>query len=48
MHADLVIIGGGLFGCSTAYHYCKLNPGKRVILLERSTLSNASSSRAAA
>ncbi|MFM7329554.1 MAG: NAD(P)/FAD-dependent oxidoreductase [Bacteroidota bacterium] len=48
MHADLVIIGGGLFGCSTAYHYCKLNQGKRVILLERSTLSNASSSRAAA
>ncbi len=48
MHADLVIIGGGLFGCSTAYHYSKHNPGKRVILLERRTLSNASSSRAAA
>jgi len=48
MLADLVIVGGGLFGCSTAYHYCKRNPGKRVIVLERRTLFNASSSRAAA
>ena len=48
MVADLLIVGGGLFGCSTAYHYCKRNPGKRVIVLERRTLFNASSSRAAA
>ena len=46
--ANLVIIGGGVFGCSTAYYYAKNNPGKKVILLERNELCNAATSRAAA
>lgn len=46
--ADVVIIGGGVFGCSTAYYYALNNPGSKVILLERNELCNASTSRAAA
>ncbi|MCK0190045.1 FAD-binding oxidoreductase [Arenibacter sp. F20364] len=45
---DLVIIGGGIFGCAIAYYYSKNNPEKRVILLERNELNNAATSRAAA
>lgn len=33
-HADLVVIGGGIFGCSIAWHYARLGVG-RVTLLER-------------
>ena len=46
--ADLVIIGGGIFGCAIAYYYSKNNPGKQVVLLERNELNNAATSRAAA
>lgn len=46
-HADLAIIGGGIFGCSIAWHYARLGAG-RVILLERDTLAFAATSRAAA
>ena len=45
---DLVIIGGGIFGCAIAYYYSKNNPGKEVVLLERNELNNAATSRAAA
>ncbi|RAJ11399.1 NAD(P)/FAD-dependent oxidoreductase [Arenibacter echinorum] len=45
---DLVIIGGGVFGCAIAYYYSKNNPGKQVILVERNELNNAATSRAAA
>lgn len=45
---DLVIIGGGIFGCAIAYYYSKNNPGKKVLLLERNELNNAATSRAAA
>jgi hypothetical protein len=37
--ADLVIIGGGLWGLSIAWHYARLDRG-RVILLERNTLAS--------
>lgn len=46
--ADLVIVGGGVFGNSVAYHFLRNNPGKKVILLERNELCNAATSRAAA
>ncbi|MGN6490475.1 MAG: NAD(P)/FAD-dependent oxidoreductase [Agriterribacter sp.] len=45
---DLLIIGGGLFGCAVAYYYTRNNPGKKVLLLERNELCNAATSRAAA
>ena len=34
--AQVVIIGGGIVGCSVAYHLCKLG-WKDVVLLERKT-----------
>lgn len=46
--SDLVIIGGGIFGCAIAYYYSRNNPGKEVVLLERNELNNAATSRAAA
>ncbi|MEO6963204.1 MAG: FAD-binding oxidoreductase [Puia sp.] len=48
MKADVVIIGGGIFGCSIAYYYTRDNPGKKVLVLERNELCNAATSRAAA
>ena len=45
---DLVIIGGGLMGCSTAYYYQKLNPKHKVVIIERNELCSAATSRAAA
>lgn len=45
--ADLVIVGGGVWGLSIAYHYARLNIG-RVLLLERNALASAATSRAAA
>ncbi|MBX3253469.1 MAG: FAD-binding oxidoreductase [Chitinophagaceae bacterium] len=48
MHTNLVIVGGGVFGCAIAYYYTRNNPGKKVLLLERNELCNAATSRAAA
>jgi sarcosine oxidase subunit beta len=45
--ADLVIVGGGVWGLSIAYHYARLEMG-RVLLLERNALASAATSRAAA
>ena len=45
---NVVIVGGGVFGNSIAYHYAKNNPDKKVVLLERNELCNAATSRAAA
>lgn len=46
--ANVVIVGGGIFGNSIAYHYAKNNPTKKIIVLERNELCNAATSRAAA
>ncbi len=46
--ANVVVVGGGVFGNSIAYHYAKSNPGKKIIVLERNELCNAATSRAAA
>jgi len=45
-HARVVIIGGGITGCSVAYHLTKLG-WRDVVLLERHTLSSGTSWHAA-
>ena len=46
--SNVLVIGGGLFGCSIAYYYSRNNPGKKITVLERNELCNAATSRAAA
>ncbi|MGK2864273.1 MAG: NAD(P)/FAD-dependent oxidoreductase [Chitinophagaceae bacterium] len=46
--ADVIVIGGGIFGCAIAYYYSKNNPGKKIVVLERNELCNSATSRAAA
>lgn len=46
--ANVVIVGGGIFGNSIAYHYAKNNPTQKIIVLERNELCNAATCRAAA
>ena len=43
---DIVIIGGGIIGCSTAYHLARLGK-KDVLLLERGSLTCGSTFHAA-
>ena len=43
--ADLAIIGGGFTGVSTAYHFSRRYPNKRIVLLEARTLANGASGR---
>lgn len=45
---NVVVIGGGIFGCAIAYYYSRNNPGKKIIVLERNELCNSATSRAAA
>ncbi|MBG7609928.1 MAG: FAD-binding oxidoreductase, partial [Anaerolineae bacterium] len=45
-HAKVVIIGGGVIGCSTAYHLAKLG-WKEIILLERAQLTSGTTWHAA-
>src|SRR4051794_16527358 len=45
-HARVVIIGGGIVGCSTAYHLAKLGV-KDVVLLERKRLTSGTTWHAA-
>ena len=44
--ADVVIIGGGAVGLSTAYHLARLGAGE-VVLLEKDTLGEGSTGRCA-
>ncbi len=43
--ADLAIIGGGYTGISTAYHFSRRFPNKRVVILEAKKLANGASGR---
>ena len=45
-HAQVVIIGGGIIGCSTAYHLTKIG-WKDVVLLERKELASGTTWAAA-
>ncbi|MBW2231909.1 MAG: FAD-dependent oxidoreductase, partial [Deltaproteobacteria bacterium] len=45
-HARVVIIGGGVIGCSVAYHLTKLG-WRDVVLLERSKLTSGTTWHAA-
>jgi 4-methylaminobutanoate oxidase (formaldehyde-forming) len=47
-NANVVVIGGGIFGCAIAYYYSRDNRGKKIVVLERNELCNAATSRAAA
>src|SRR5262245_66473407 len=41
IESEIVIVGGGVAGCSTAFHLA--SHGRRVVLLERSTIASAAS-----
>ena len=45
--ADVVVIGGGIIGCSTAYNLARLGAGK-VVLVERGYLASGSTGRCGA
>jgi dimethylglycine dehydrogenase len=45
-HAQVVVIGGGVVGCSVIYHLTKLG-WKDVLLIERSELTSGSTWHAA-
>lgn len=44
-HARVIVVGGGIIGCSTAYHLARL--GMEVLLLERKKLTSGSTFHAA-
>ena len=45
-HAEIIVIGGGIIGASTAYHLAK-SGAKDVLLLERHKLTSGTSFHAA-
>ncbi|MGH8071483.1 MAG: FAD-dependent oxidoreductase, partial [Candidatus Entotheonellia bacterium] len=46
MHSNVVVIGGGVFGTSTAYHLARKG-GREIVLLEAREVGSQTSSQAA-
>ena len=46
-NADILIIGGGLYGCSTAYHLAK-NGARNIVVLERKAVSSGGTAKSCA
>ena len=46
--ADVVVIGGGVWGASAAYHLSLIAPSKRIVLLERNSSIATETTRQAA
>jgi len=46
-HYDVVIVGGGILGCASAFSLARRHVG-RILLIERTTLGAQTTSRAAA
>lgn len=44
-NADVVVVGGGIMGLAIAFHYARLAPGKRIVVLEASYLCSGASGR---
>ena len=42
---DLVVVGAGIVGMSTAYHFKKSNPGKSVVIVERGLFPSGASTK---
>lgn len=46
--AEIVVVGGGVVGCSVAFHLVSHRPGLRVLLLERGTVASGATGRSTA
>ena len=46
-NADILIIGGGLYGCSTAYHLAQ-NGARNIVVLERKAVSSGGTAKSCA
>lgn len=46
--ADIVIVGGGILGCSIAWHAARLEPAARIVILERLSAHGSQASSQAA
>lgn len=45
MNADVIIIGGGVIGCASAYYLKKAHPETSILVLEREVIGHGGSSR---
>jgi sarcosine oxidase subunit beta len=43
--ADVVVVGGGIMGLATAYHLARLDPARRIVVLDKTYLCGGASGR---